>query len=147
VAEPSGGLNCTCPSARCEEGATLLGVVGPTGVGYVTPRFLIDAEFVRTARREPSPERVFRFAGQCVEGDCAQWTGSRCGIIDMAIRTQRSGIVPAAARPLPRCSIRPTCRWYFQAGPEACAVCPLVVTDGTTDERAMDRSAVPEGQG
>ena len=27
------------------------------------------------------------------------------------------------------CTIRATCRWYDQAGPEACTACALVITD------------------
>ena len=29
---------------------------------------------------------------------------------------------------LPPCGIRPTCRWFLQAGADACRVCPYVVT-------------------
>jgi hypothetical protein len=40
-----------CPSARCKEGAILLGIVGKDGVvGYVRPQETVDAEFVRRAR-------------------------------------------------------------------------------------------------
>jgi hypothetical protein len=118
-----------CPSARCEEGAILLGIVGRNGqVGYVTPRITVDAEFVREARKGRAPEARFRFAQPCVEGRCAQWTSSRCGLIDKVIGS------PEASRKnewsqesLPECVIRPSCRWFGQEGAKACAVCPLVV--------------------
>ena len=122
-----------CPSARCEEGAILLGIVGRNGqVGYVTPRMTIDADFVREAHKGRAPEARFRFAQPCIEGGCAQWTANRCGLIDRAIES------PEATRPtewsqgsLPNCVIRSTCRWFSQEGAKACAVCPLVVHTAT----------------
>jgi hypothetical protein len=30
---------------------------------------------------------------------------------------------------LPECSIRSECRWFYQSGVEACAICPEVITD------------------
>lgn len=122
-----------CPSARCEDGAILLGIVGRNGqVGYVTPRMTIDADFVREAHKGRAPEARFRFAQPCIEGGCAQWTGTQCGLIDRAIES------PEASRPtgwsqgsLPDCVIRPTCRWFSQEGIKACAVCPLVVHTAT----------------
>ncbi|HEX8646546.1 MAG TPA: hypothetical protein VF715_06570 [Thermoleophilaceae bacterium] len=117
----------TCPSSSCEPGAKLIGVVGADGtVGYVSPPLEIDADFVERARRGRTPEKRFRFAGPCVEGRCAQWTGSRCGVIDTVLTTPDR---PSAPERLPHCGIRSSCRWYAQSGAEACAVCPLVVTD------------------
>jgi hypothetical protein len=108
----------------------LLGVVGSNGlVGYVRPRLEIDASFVEEAKKGRPPEKRFRFAGPCVEGRCAQWTGSRCGVIDMAVEEQEAGRVPTVEGDLPKCSIRGRCRWFAQMGARACHVCPLVVTD------------------
>jgi hypothetical protein len=120
----------SCPSARCEEGAVLLGIVGSDGqVGYVSPLITIDTDFVRKAREGRIPESRFRFSQPCVEGRCTQWTGSRCGVIDQALDSENS--VETAREPgqsgPPECVIRPTCRWFAQVGPKACAVCPLVV--------------------
>ena len=117
----------TCPSSSCEPGAKLIGVVNSDGtVGYVSPPLEIDVDFVEHAKRGRTPEKRFRFAGPCVEGRCAQWTGSRCGVIDTVLTTPDR---PQAPERLPHCGIRSTCRWYAQSGAEACAVCPLVVTD------------------
>ena len=123
----------------------LLGIVGSDGVvGYVSPRLEVDADFVREARRGRSPERRFRFASRCVEGKCSQWTGSRCGVIDFALREQQEGRAPRLAGSLPRCTIRVTCRWFAQAGPDACGVCPLVVTDGRSEDAWADTSMVAD---
>jgi hypothetical protein len=128
---PSDGASdqLTCPSARCEPGATLLGVVEADGtVGYITPRLTVDAAFVEQASRGRAPEKRFRFAGACVEAGCKQWTGSRCGVIDGVLESGLTDDLPEA-RGLPHCSIRSSCRWFAQSGAEACGVCPLVITD------------------
>jgi hypothetical protein len=61
-----------CPSSPAQPGAILLGIVGPEGkVGYLTPQMRIDGEFMEIAAKGRSPEKRFRFAGDCVEGACA----------------------------------------------------------------------------
>lgn len=124
-----------CPSSRAEPGAVLLGIVSPDGkVAYLTPRLRIDADFVELSKQGRSPEKRFRFSGPCVEGDCAQWTGRRCGVIDAALSSADLASVTARAadgpdQPLPKCSIRQHCRWFSQSGRQACRVCPSIVTD------------------
>jgi hypothetical protein len=118
------GAGALCPSARCEDGAILLGIVAGDGrVAYLTPEVRIDQDFVERARQGRSPEKRFRFAQPCAEGACGHWTGSRCGLVENVVAEQ-----PAAAEPtLPRCSIRRKCRWFAQRGREACSACPLVI--------------------
>ena len=120
-----------CPSARCEEGAILLGVVGEDGVvGYVRPLITIDKDFVRQAHKGRTPEKRFRFSQPCIEHGCRQWTGSRCGVIDRALQAKEEADIPDAWEDgLPKCTIRPRCRWFAQVGRKACAVCPLVITE------------------
>lgn len=123
-----------CPSARCEDGAILLGVIQPNGqVAYFghsigEGALVVDEEFAERARRGRAPEKRFRFASACVECGCKQWTGTRCGVIDRVLDLAEEEDATAA---LPRCGIRPRCRWFQQSGPDACAVCPLIVTDTT----------------
>jgi len=133
-ADDRGALGHSCPSARCEPGATLLGIVEADGrVGYITPALQIDEKFVEQAQRGRAPEKRFRFAGTCVEGGCAQWTGTRCGVIDRALAADVvEPPLKAAREPLPQCAIRSSCRWFAQSGADACRVCPLVTTDTTT---------------
>lgn len=117
-----------CPSAPCEPGAVLLGVVvAPGQVAYVSDRIVIDEEFVQIARAGRSPEKRFRFSSPCVRGACRQWTGTRCGVADAVIDSAGSHESGA----LPTCSIRPTCRWFHQVGAAACATCPEVLTDNS----------------
>ena len=128
-----------CPSARCEDGAILLGIVGKNGVvGYVRPLMRVDEAFVRKAREGHAPERRFRFSQPCIESACKQWSGDRCGVIDRALpAAEEAGASYTSGKALPRCTIRPRCRWFAQAGRDACAVCPLVITD-VGRERQME---------
>ena len=119
----------TCPSGRCREGTTLLGIVGTNGVlGYVAPAITLDADFVERAWKGRNPESRFRFAEPCIEHGCGNWTDDRCGVIQGVLESpQGEQITQAAMGPLPSCTIRSSCRWFAQVGPKACAVCPYVV--------------------
>jgi hypothetical protein len=79
------------------------------------------------------PEARFRFSMPCREAGCPQWTGTGCGVVDMALEGAETAppetLPSTAATPLPACAIRRTCRWYFQRGAAACAVCPSIVAD------------------
>ena len=128
-----------CPSARCEEGAILLGIVGEAGVvGYITPQVTIDSDFVREAHLGRMPEKRFRFSQKCVESNCLQWTGSRCGLIDRVLEATQAANIETAVGVPPKCSIRARCRWFAQVGLDACAVCPLVITEGKPDDLAPE---------
>jgi hypothetical protein len=122
-----------CPSARCEKGAILLGVLDAAGrLGYIRPALKIDDDFVVGAAKGRAPEERFRFAQPCVESGCRNWTGERCAVIDDALG------FGAAADSLPACSIRRACRWFAQAGPSGCAVCPLIVRNVRTADPGTD---------
>ena len=116
----------TCPSAPCEPGVLAFGVIGADNrVGYLSPPITVDEDFARSLHEAGAPERQFRFASACVEGQCAQWTGDRCSVVDRVAAVA----VPVELHTLPTCAIRRTCRWYAQAGSKACRVCAGVVTD------------------
>lgn len=119
-----------CPSACCEEGAVLLGIVGSNGVvGYISPQTFIDSNFVREVRKGRAPEKRFRFAQPCMESKCLNWSGERCNVIDTVLRECSGSNALESSEKFPKCTIRRSCRWFAQVGPEACAVCPLVITD------------------
>src|ERR1700693_531852 len=130
-----------CPSARCEPGALLIGIVLPNGrIGYSRERVVIDEEFVQIAKRGRAPEKRFRFGGSCVQNWCEQWNAGRCGVIDEVV----AELEPSErAQALPECAIRAACRWFLQSGRTACTVCPLVITDHTVpDTNRVAGSAV-----
>ena len=115
-----------CPSGKCAPGAKLMGIVQEDGrIGYLGQPLEVDDQFVERAHEGRMPERRFRFVNPCAEGGCHQWTGTRCGVIDK-VMTELEG---HEAEALPRCGIRPHCRWFAQNGAAACSVCALVITD------------------
>lgn len=120
-------LPVLCPSAKCEPGAILLGVVQEEGeVSLLVDRIAVNRAFVETARMGRPPEKRFRFANPCIQRGCRQWVDNRCSVIDAIIHdVGRSNPPPD----VPRCSIQQQCRWYQQRGSDACAVCPQVITD------------------
>ena len=141
MASPSAQGGRLCPSSRAEAGAVLLGIVSPDGkIAYLTPQMRISADFVETSRQGRSPEKRFRFSGPCVEGNCAQWTGTRCGVIDAALENADSMHLRANSpdavsdQLLPNCSIRQRCRWFSQHGRQACRVCPYIITDARPED-------------
>ena len=116
-----------CPSARCQPGARLLGVVRADGtVAFVPEPPAIDAAFVRAARAARPPEARFRFASACRRGGCTQWTADRCGVVDEVIAAADAAAV--ATEP-PPCAIRGECMWFVQRGARACCACAFVVTE------------------
>jgi hypothetical protein len=128
-----------CPSFPCVDGALLIGIIGPDGkVNYLRPAPTVDPEFVELAGQGRPAEQRFRFAAPCATSACAHWSGTRCGVVDHALSAaQRSAAAgstaagsaeerPAGSEPLPRCSIRSSCRWFAQRGRDACLVCPSV---------------------
>lgn len=119
-----------CPSSPLHEGAILVGIRMPDGrVAFASDRIIVDAEFVQIARSGRSPESRFRFGSACAKTGCAQWSGGRCGVID---RLMEAAPREASAE-LPECSLRSQCRWFYQRGADACAVCPEVLTDMRED--------------
>lgn len=119
----------TCPSARCEPGATLLGVLGQDGrIKHLRSPVRIDEDFVTKAKAQGPPEARMRFAGPCAEGRCQQWTGQACGVVESVLAHLAAAAPDLPREDIPPCTIRPTCRWYAQRAETACKACDLVVT-------------------
>ena len=75
-----------------------------------------------------APEKRFRFSNTCAKNGCTHWTGSKCGLI-RALLDESDEFKKEELVKLPRCSIRPQCRWFRQEGARACAICPMIITD------------------
>ena len=121
----------SCPSARCEDGSVILGLVRENGiVSIANERIIVDREFVQIARLGRKPEKRFRFASNCVTKDCHHWNKGRCSVIDKVIKILEPKELPDE---LSDCPIRYNCRWFNQCGAKACLVCPEVITDLTDD--------------
>ena len=134
----------TCPSGRCREGSVLIGIVGGDGrLGHISPALPVDAEFVARAAAGRTPESRFRFAEPCAEARCNQWAGDSCGLIAEILDSPRGIAEASDDTSLPRCGIRVSCRWFGERGPEACAICPLVVRNSRqpTPDPPADQAA------
>lgn len=131
-----------CPSAQPDmEDARVLGVLmeTPEGtrVGYlnavqpVTPDLLELAEGFK-------PTQIMRFAARCEEGRCTHFDGRDCRLASRIIERME-----AVSIGLPPCTIRRTCRWHAQEGPEACHRCSQVATFTTEISAELSAIAFP----
>lgn len=115
-----------CPSSRGGERSVLIGIVTASEQGprvLPTERTPVTAEILKLA--EPvSPTEVFRFASPCQSGQCPHFRNQAC---QLAVRSV--DLLPPVVDELPKCSIRPQCRWFQQEGAAICKRCPQIVTD------------------
>jgi len=127
---PFGRGEKLCPSAPPQEGALVITIMGTDGKpAYIPDRMPLSAETLDSIDAA-TLEKRFRFASPCRTGLCAHWNGESCSIPGKLI-----GLLPSRVQEqLPRCSIRHDCRWFSQAGPEACRLCPLVVRTEESQE-------------
>jgi hypothetical protein len=92
-------------------------------VGYLTEPVPAVPELLAAAA-PAKPTEVFRAAAPCVERACKHFDGTNC---QLAARI--TAMLDSAVSALPRCAIRPDCRWFRQEGREACLRCPSVGTE------------------
>lgn len=113
-----------------------MGTLGEDGrVHNLRTKLVVTPAFIVEANKLGPPEARMRFAASCQEGECAQWTGSRCGIIEKVLDHLDAEVVGEDAVLQP-CTIRAACRWFDQRGAPACNACALVVTDQSTASAA-----------
>ncbi|AUG75303.1 hypothetical protein CFP65_0329 [Kitasatospora sp. MMS16-BH015] len=134
-----------CPSGHGREAeSVVLGVRSQDdgGLTYLAEP-MPAAEALALVPAGIEPTRVLRFASHCESG-CAHRAGPECTLI-----TKLRTLPPKAAdAPLPHCHLRHHCKWWNQAGADACGRCPAVATTilstETTVSRAADPSVTPE---
>jgi len=131
-----------CPSAQADgDIGIIIGVVGrhdgnsrvallPEAVPLQSVAHLIPDTIPAT--------EVLRLATPCAEMNCAHFSNQRCTLISRII----DGL-PAVADRLSRCAIRPSCRWWRQAGAAACLRCPQIVTEPFQASDIMREIATP----
>jgi hypothetical protein len=130
------GRPILCPSSRgAVEESLLIGVVTSHPDGpRVTPTeraIPVTHEILKMA--EPAgPSEVFRFASPCQSGRCPHFQNEAC---QLAVRSV--ALLDAVSEELPKCAIRPHCRWFRQEGAAICKRCPQVVTDQYSPSDAM----------
>ncbi len=122
-----------CPSAQPDQpDAVVFGVQARTAdgqrqVAYVPSALPITDELM--ALSGPArPAEVLRIAAPCMKGGCQHYGGGACSLA-ARVATMLDPVVAG----LPRCAIRPTCRWFREQGRAACVRCPQVVTDARED--------------
>lgn len=132
-----------CPSAQPNmPGAVIHGVVDAAS-GRVLPLEsslpVTDSLLASTAPLLPT--QILRFSAACQESACGHYTGSACSLVTRLVQ-----ILPSSGTSIERCTIRPTCRWYFQEGLHACHRCTTIVTDEFSRTEALAALADPRGQ-
>lgn len=117
-----------CPSAQCQDGAILLGIILPNQtIAYTDRRLRIDTHQAEQMRLHAiAPEKAFRFSAPCAQSGCQKWReggcGGKCGALDDVLAAP-------LRKALPKCAIRSQCRWFLQSGAKACGVCRHIATD------------------
>jgi hypothetical protein len=121
------GPDLLCPSAPGSvDDSVLIGVVTdhPDGPRVVPTEGALPVTLEILAMAEPvSPSEVFRFATKCRSCSCPHFSNDACQL------AMRSVALLEPAGDLPKCSIRPLCRWFRQEGRAICERCPQIVTE------------------
>lgn len=134
-----------CPSAQPEEsGARVFGVqtIGRDQrrqVGYLQQALPVTEDVLALSGPAAPPE-VLRIAAPCMRGGCLHYEAGACSL-GARVATMLEPVVGA----LPRCAIRPTCRWFREQGPAACVRCPQVVTNAREGSGVSAEVAYPGG--
>ena len=120
----------------------MFGVVGGTAeepvVSYLDDPQPVTPELLELA--DPvEPTEVFRFGAPCAESGCQHFDGASC-----QLGHKLAHDVPAAVGRLPRCRLRPSCRWFHEQGGAACMRCPIIVTRNFRPTIALRAAADPK---
>jgi hypothetical protein len=117
-----------CPSARPSmPGSQVFGLncgtVPAPHVDYLE-RSLPASGKVMALCGSTDPAQVFRFAAFCERHACREFDGTDCRVGKRLVT-----LLPTVVNSLPRCAIRPVCRWFHQEGKAACMRCPQIMID------------------
>jgi hypothetical protein len=130
-----------CPSGQPgEPEAVVLGVrSGSSGGGLAYLDTPVPAPTaVELVPAGIDPTRVLRFASHCVRS-CQHWQDNACSLVEKIVVA-----VPGTDEAsVPRCHLRPRCRWWQQSGVAACHRCPLVETFVAADDTEQQRLSDP----
>lgn len=134
----------SCPSAQPDMPearvfGVVLGDVSEPRVAYLEKGVAVTPEMLEKAG-EVSPTRVLRFAGTCANSACGQFKNGGCRLGKDILQ----GLKPVADR-IPACTIRATCRWFAENGPDICLRCARVVTSVHASDETLTPIAQIEG--
>jgi len=123
------------------QGSVVLGVVGGTAeeprLAYLKEPQPVTEDLLALSA-PVKPTEVFRFAAPCAGGGCLHFDGTSCRLATKTVQ-----LLPAAVNRLPRCRLRPRCRWWRQEGRDACLRCPVVVTENYLPSEQQRQAADP----
>lgn len=94
-----------------------------------------DALFTAVAPAKPS--EVFRAASRYMEHGCRHFDGADCQLVRPIV-----AMLDPVVGALPRCAVRPRCRWFRQEGRDACLRFPQVATE---ERNPSDLQYTPAG--
>jgi hypothetical protein len=127
-----------CPSAQPSvDGSVIIGVVGARdGKANVSvlPEQMPLRSVVHLIPDNIRATEVLRFAAPCAERHCSHFSELASRIVAR---------LPAVVHHLSRCTLRPSCRRWFQEGPAACYRCPEIVTEPFLPSELMQEIAAP----
>jgi hypothetical protein len=92
-------------------------------VGYLSEALPATPDLLAAAA-PAKPTEVFRAAIPCVGSRCRHFDGANC-----RLASRITAMLDPVVSSLPRCAIRPVCRWFRREGREACLRCPQVATE------------------
>jgi hypothetical protein len=137
--------NTLCPSAQPDQpGARVFGVQTTTPeqkrhVGYLTKALPVTPEILALSGEAGAPE-VLRIAAPCMRGACTHYEGGGC-----TLGQRVAAMLEPVVASLPRCAIRPECRWFREQGPSACVRCPQIVTNARESSELRPEVAYANG--
>jgi hypothetical protein len=130
-ADTTGGRDGSawCPSgAAYAPESVVLGVrSGVDGHVAYLPEPVPTATALATLPEGIEPRRLLRIASHCVSA-CANRRGDDCTLIERVVAAY-----PDEGPGVPRCHLRPRCKWWGQTGIAACRRCPEVATRHHSD--------------
>lgn len=134
----------SCPSAQPDMPdarvfGVVLGDVAEPRVAYLEKGVAVTPEMLERTGGV-SPTRVLRFAGACANSACGQFKDGGCRLGKDILKE----LAPAVDR-VPPCTIRATCRWFAENGPDICLRCARVVTSVHESDEALAPIARIEG--
>jgi hypothetical protein len=115
-----------CPSAPAQPRSVLIGVVsGTADKPRITPTetaMPVTPELIAMAG-PVAPTEAFRFAATCRTSGCIHFRNAAC-----QIAARSTVLLDEVVVNLPKCPIRPQCRWFREEGADMCRRCPQIVT-------------------
>ena len=126
-----------CPSSGATDGSLLVGVIMDNSVTLLETPLEVDNVFIELAQKSLPLEKRFRFATKCIASCCRNWTGTRCGVMELLSESKHLRNEDI----LNPCSIRERCQWYHQDGGKACNICTYVVSNNMEENESLD---IPE---